>query len=97
MNGRKVKLQHPRFPGIEVTEQTLMIPGTSFRVFYGPENQNNALWHTRASVDGDRVVIRKWCRGRWEYCLRDTFWLTLLLKDSFIKEVRHHAPVSQIA
>lgn len=52
------------------------VAGVSFRLIYGPDNPNNALWHVRGLVDG-RAVCRTWLKGkqRWHYdCLGPAFF-----------------------
>lgn len=48
-------------------ETKLPDPGSQWRLFYGPGNINNRLYHVRAVVDEEWVVVRWWRKNRNEW------------------------------
>tara|TARA_Y100001935_G_C17050726_1_gene381873 strand:+ start:160 stop:408 length:249 start_codon:yes stop_codon:yes gene_type:complete len=58
----------------------LIKPGKKFRAYYGENNPNNVLYHVRAIVDDDYVVVKHWVKHkkRWSYEVITTYALDVM-------------------
>lgn len=41
----------------------------------------NVVYHIRAIVDAEQVVVRHWSKQRWHYTIKSMTWFELMYKD----------------
>ena len=61
-----------------------LVPGASFRVYYGDNNSCNERIHIRGIVD-HQIVYRWWARRRnsWRYCIEPIDYFELRKNNLF--------------
>lgn len=57
--------------------------GNKIKVFYNKGNRNNRLYHVRAIMDDEYVVVKTWVRHkkRWAYSVLDLYWFEIHWED----------------
>lgn len=69
----------------------LLVPGTSFSVYYNKGNLNNRQVHVRAIVDDEYVVYRVWfkSKGYFRYNVERIHYFDVLLRNGRIRDVKY--------
>lgn len=62
--------------------------GQKLRIYFNPHNINNKLYHVRAIVDNDYLVVRMYRHGHWIYKLERLDTLQALYHSGFLKFVQ---------
>ncbi len=64
-----------------------ILAGETWRLFFRPDNPNNALFHIRAVVDERQIVYRVWSRRKqdWQYKVDDIYMFELYHRDGSLR------------
>ena len=67
----------------------LIQPGVSVRTYHNFPDEIDGLWHIRAVVDDNQIVVREWSKykKRWYYRVVARYFLWLLWRDGRLKKV----------
>ena len=65
-----------------------LIPGKSFKIYYGESHISNHIVHIRAIVDDEIVVFKWWHRGtqRWIYATQSLYYFKALSESGHLQE-----------
>jgi hypothetical protein len=69
----------------------MVTPGAKLRAWHGyqTDHPTSEIWHVRAIVDDNEVVLRVWRPGRgWQYFLKSMYALHLAYRDGALQKAK---------